>query len=84
MLIEKAEEWSTGLDNVQAIKMYELIYYLFKLDSGDKKSLRMLYKYLYHLTRNEKRTNPAWSEFIEAMNGLYCAGAFENQGDLLL
>lgn len=29
-LIEKSEEWSTGLDNVQAIKMYELIYYLYR------------------------------------------------------
>ena len=30
-LIEKSEEWSTGLDNVQAIKMYELIYYLYRI-----------------------------------------------------
>lgn len=44
-LIEKAEEWSTGLDNVQVVKMYELIFYLCKLDLGDKKSLRRLYKY---------------------------------------
>jgi hypothetical protein len=28
-LIEKAETWRTGLDNVQAIKMYELIFYHF-------------------------------------------------------
>ena len=27
-LIEKSEEWNTGLDNVHAIKMYELIFYL--------------------------------------------------------
>ena len=44
-LIEKAEEWSTGLDNVKAIHMFELIYYLYLKNKEDKKSLRMLYKY---------------------------------------
>ena len=53
-LIEKSEAWSTGLDNVQAIKMYELIYYLYKKNLGDKKALKMLYKYQYYLTANEQ------------------------------
>lgn len=44
-LIEQAENWSTGLDNVQAIKMYELIFYLYKTGAADKQALRMLYKY---------------------------------------
>ncbi len=70
-LVEKAEEWSTGLDNIQAIKMYELIFYLHRANIGNKKSLRMLYKYQYHLTQNEKATNPEWSQFLEAMNILY-------------
>ncbi len=70
-LIEKTEEWSTGLDNMQAVKMYELIFYLCKLDLGDKKSLRRLYKYQYHLTRHEKSTNPKWSKFIDMMDELY-------------
>ncbi|NMA31259.1 MAG: hypothetical protein GX941_05580 [Candidatus Methanofastidiosa archaeon] len=70
-LVEKAEEWSTGLDNVQAIKMHELIYYLYKTNIGDKKSLRMLYKYQYYLTQHEKKTNPEWSQFIEEMDALY-------------
>lgn len=35
-LVEKAEEWKTDLDNVQAIKMYELIYYLHKMNLGKK------------------------------------------------
>ena len=47
-LIEKAEEWSTGLDNVRAIHMFELIYYLYLKNKEDKKSLRMLYKYQYY------------------------------------
>ncbi len=33
---------------------------------------------------SQKRTNPPWSEFIEAMKELYCVGALENQGDPLL
>ncbi len=70
-LIEKAEEWSTGLDNVKAIQMYELIYYLYATNQGDKESLRMLYKYQYHLTDHEKRINPEWGQFISGMNDIY-------------
>ena len=70
-LIEKAEQWSTGLDNVKAIQMYELIFYLYAKNLGDKDSLRMLYKYQYYLTDHEKRTNPEWGEFISTMNNIY-------------
>jgi len=70
-LIEKAEEWATGLDNVKAIKIYELIFYLYKTNKSDKKGLRLLYKYQYHLTKHEKKTNPEWDQFIEAMEALY-------------
>lgn len=70
-LVEKSEEWLTGLDNVKAIKMYELIYYLYSKNFGDSKSLRMLYKYQYYLTDNEKRTNPEWRVFKDKMNELY-------------
>lgn len=75
-LIEKAEELSTGLDNLHAIKMYELIYYLLRNNKGDKESLRMLYKYQYYLTNREKATNPSWERFIAGMDMLY-------QGDFL-
>jgi hypothetical protein len=70
-LIEKAEGWSTGLDNVKAIHMFELIYYLYLKKHGDKKALRMLYKYQYFLTDHEKRTNLEWNSFINRMNDLY-------------
>ena len=70
-LIEKAEKWSTGLDNVRAIQMYELIFYLYAKNLGDKDSLRMLYKYQYYLTEHEKRTNPEWGEFTSTMKNLY-------------
>lgn len=74
-LIEKSEQWSTGLDNVQAIKIYELIFYLHKNNFGDKAALRMLYKYQYYLTVFEKKTNPEWGVFISSMEELY-AGYF--------
>lgn len=70
-LVEKAEEWSTGLDNVQTIQMYELIYYLYTKGLGDNKSLRFLYKYQYYLTKSEKETNLEWGKFIDQMNILY-------------
>ena len=70
-LIEKSEEWMTGLDNIQAIKMYELIFYLHTTNRGDKKALKMLYKYQYYLTRREKQMNPEWGLFTSAMEALY-------------
>jgi hypothetical protein len=72
-LIEKSEEWSTGLDNISAIKMYELIYYLFKKDLADRIAMKMLYKYQYYLTNHEKTTNPGWGDFISSMDGLYAS-----------
>ncbi len=60
-LVEKAEKWFTGLDNVKAIHMFELIYYLcVKKIREIEKNLKMLYKYQYYLTELEKRTNPEW------------------------
>lgn len=70
-LIEKSTEWNTGLDNVNAIKMYELIYYLLKTGNGDKDSLRMLYKYQYYLTAREKSVNFEWGIFIQKMDEFY-------------
>ena len=70
-LIEKAEKWSTGLDNVQVIKMYELIFYLYRTEISNKKTLRILYKYQYYLTPNEKENNPEWNRFIKIMDLLY-------------
>lgn len=70
-LIEKSKEWSTGLDNVQAIKMYELIYYLYKSKTSDKDAMRMFYKYYYYLTNREKSTNPNWGDFLVDMENLY-------------
>lgn len=70
-LIEKSEEWSTGLDNVQAIKMYELIYYLHRNNLAKKDAMKMLYKYQYYLTNREKSTNPNWGDFCLTMDRFY-------------
>lgn len=70
-LIEKSEEWSTGLDNVRAIHMYELIFYLHREELGDKEGLRMLYRYQYYLTAKERNSNPNWGEFVDGMDKLY-------------
>lgn len=70
-LVEKSEVWSTGLGNVQAIKIYELIYYLFRNDLADKTAMKMLYKYQYYLTEREKSTNPGWGDFYSIMDNFY-------------
>lgn len=72
-LVEKSELWSTGLDSVQAIKMYELIFYLYMKGLSTKDALKALYKYQYYLTQNEKATNLEWGVFIASMKELYAS-----------
>ena len=78
LLVEKAKVWSTGLDNVKAIHMYELIFYLYFKSIGDSKSLRVLYKYQYYLTAHEKKTNPKWEDFIKGMHSLYGTNKYKD------
>ena len=70
-LIEKSDKWNTGLDNIKAIKMYELIYYLLRTGNGSINALRMLFKYQYCLTKREKSSNPEWGTFVDEMDKLY-------------
>ncbi len=70
-LVEKAESWSTGLDTVQTIEMYEIIFFLYVRYPSIRKSLRMLYKYQYYCTSHEKSKNPEWGAFIKDMETLY-------------
>ncbi|WP_286904841.1 hypothetical protein [Clostridium sp. UBA1652] len=71
-LVEDAEKLDTSLEQLSAIKPYEVIYYFIKNDIGDKEKLRFIYKYLYYLTKKDKHINPSWGEFIEKMDILYC------------
>lgn len=70
-LIIKSKEWSTGLDNVNSIEMFELIYFFFKKGYSSSKNLKMLYKYEYYLTQREKSVNPNWNDFVSMMDTLY-------------
>ena len=70
-LIKDAAKLLTGLDDMQIVQMYELIYYLYKTGRYDNKALRILYKYQYYLTAGDKRTNPEWGCFVEQMDLLY-------------
>ena len=70
-LIKDAAKLMTGLDDMQIVQMYELIYYLYKTGRYDNKALRILYKYQYYLTAGDKRINPEWGCFVEQMDLLY-------------
>jgi hypothetical protein len=70
-LIQRADSLNTGLDNLCAIQMYEIIFYMIRLKVSSPKDLRMLYKYQYHLTKSEKSINPEWNIFLTEMDKLY-------------
>ena len=70
-LIKDAAKLGTGLDDMQIVQMYELIYYLYKTGRYDNKALRILYKYQYYLTPGDKKINLEWGCFIEQMDLLY-------------
>lgn len=70
-LIRKAEALHTGLDEMELLEMYDVIYYLYRTGKYSVEGLRLLYKYEYYLTKQEKKMNPGWGDFIERMNALY-------------
>lgn len=70
-LIEDAEKLETTLEEVNAIKPYEIIYYFVKRNIGNLNNLRSIYKYMYYQTQKDKKINPPWGEFIENMDKLY-------------
>lgn len=71
-LIREADKLRTGLDDMELLEMYDVIYYLYRTDRYPKDGLRLLYKYEYYLTPREKKENPNWGDFIQAMDLLYC------------
>lgn len=70
-LIEEAEKLENNLDDVMAIRMYEIIYYFIKNNIGDSNELRKLYKYMYYCTPSDKKINPSWQDFKSSMDKLY-------------
>jgi len=69
-LIDQTEKLETNLDSVNAIRMYEVMYYLLKKADGPL-NIRPLYKYMYHLTNADKQCNPPWGDFVVQMDNLY-------------
>lgn len=69
-LVEHSEKLDTGLGEMTILHPYDIIFYLYK-KGYESKGLRGLYKYLYHYTTDEKRKNPCWKDFIEAMKITY-------------
>ena len=70
-LVELAEELETNLESLETLKLYEILYYLYKMKMAEKNQVRFLYKFHYFLTNNEKLINPNWNDFITGMDGLY-------------
>lgn len=66
-LIRKADELHTGLDDMELLEMYDVIYYLYCTRKYPPDGLRLLYKYEYYLTKQEKKMNLAWGEFMRIM-----------------
>ena len=54
--IEDTEKLGTKLENVKAIRTYAIIYYISKFTTNKK--LKVLYKYMYYLSDNDKAVNP--------------------------
>ncbi len=69
-LIEQAEAFETGLDYMSILHTYDVIFYLLK-KGYDRSGLRILYKYLYYLTNDEKKRNPSWEAFVASMERTY-------------
>ena len=74
-LVEYSEKLKTGLGDMTILHPYDVIFYLYK-KGYDRKGLRILYKYLYYLSVDDKKRNPCWEEFIDAMEVTYAEMAF--------
>lgn len=79
-LVEHADSLETNLDSLITIKLYEIIYYLYKMRMADSKEMRLLYRFHYFLTNHEKSSNPNWNDFKEGMDKLYDNAVNESTG----
>src|SRR5699024_2313129 len=70
-LVDHADALETNLESLTTIKLYEIIYYLYKMGMAEPKEMRFLYKFHYYLTSHEKRNNPNWNDFKTEMDHLY-------------
>ncbi|MEB9946753.1 hypothetical protein P4K84_22315 [Bacillus cereus] len=70
-LIDEADRLKTNLQDVNSIQTYEMMYYLTRLQMCKSREMKPFYKYLYHLTSWESKTNPEWGQFLSQMDLLY-------------
>jgi hypothetical protein len=70
-LIERASELQTHLDQLHAVKAYDMIYFMLRMKMAEPGHLRTLYKYHYFLSKNDKRVNPSWGDFVNSMDSEY-------------
>jgi hypothetical protein len=70
-LVEYANKLGTSLDEQRVIKFYEGIYLLSHYNAVPQSDLRLLYKYLYGLTKRDKNRYHDWGIFIAEMKRLY-------------
>jgi hypothetical protein len=70
-LIDEADKLDTGLQDIYAIRTYEILYLILKSTKTDPQGIRALYKYLYHFTPRDKARNLPWGEFTANMDKLY-------------
>jgi hypothetical protein len=70
-LVEDADRLGTSLDEQRVIKFYEGIFLLCHYDAVAQSDIRLLYKYLYRLTKRDKNRYPGWGVFIAEMKKLY-------------
>ncbi|MFR8312616.1 MAG: hypothetical protein ACLVBP_09860 [Ruminococcus sp.] len=68
---ESGSRCRSKLDEMELLEMYDVIYYLYCTGRYSTEGLRLLYKYEYYLTKQEKKTNPSWGDFIAKMNIIY-------------
>ncbi|MFF2878140.1 hypothetical protein ACFVR2_17645 [Gottfriedia sp. NPDC057991] len=70
-LVQNSEKYETSLDNIHVLHIYEIAYYLVRMNMCTSNQMKTIYKYIYHLTPKEKSNNLSWGEFLTAMDTLY-------------
>lgn len=70
-LVEHADKLETNLDSLITIRLYDIIYYLYKMHMAEFSHMRFMYKFHYLATSNEKNINPSWNDFKIGMDALY-------------
>lgn len=58
------------VNELDVINLYEIIYFLY-INNEPKQNLRNVYRYMYHSSERDHKTNPSWEEFITLFGNYY-------------